>query len=164
MGSRVEVKLNDRTLIREIDGGSSHLSQNSTIAHFGIGDHEVVESVTVKWLGGKSQTIDNVAANQVIKIIETDQPLVEFPENTIKVFPGFFEDRIVLEYKLEEPGPITLSVFDAQGRLIRELTEIEAPARTGIWQWNIDQELIRGMYIFQLRTKNQVVGARAIKL
>ena len=70
LGSRIEVLTDERLLIREIDGGSSHSSQSSTIAHFGLGSDELVEQVTVKWVGGNAQVLDNVASNQFITIRE----------------------------------------------------------------------------------------------
>ena len=39
-------------MIREIDGGSSHESQNSSIAHFGLNDVNLIDSVIVRWPGG----------------------------------------------------------------------------------------------------------------
>ncbi len=58
-------------MIREIDGGgSSYLSQNSVIAHFGLGNAQKIDRVTVYWTGGNKQTITNVAPNQKIEITE----------------------------------------------------------------------------------------------
>jgi enediyne biosynthesis protein E4 len=68
IGSRIEAKIGELTLIREIDGGSSHLSQNSVIAHFGLGDAENVDTLKVKWLGGKEQVLTNQEVNQLITI------------------------------------------------------------------------------------------------
>ncbi|MCW5516451.1 CRTAC1 family protein [Muriicola sp. Z0-33] len=76
IGSRVEVVVGDTKMIREIDGGgSSHLSQNSTIAHFGLGTAKQVDSVIVTWIGGKQQLLLNQNANQLITINEIpDKP------------------------------------------------------------------------------------------
>ena len=164
IGSRVEVKANGRTLVREIDGGSSHLSQSSTIAHFGLDQAEKVESVIVKWLGGKTQEIKDVSANQMITIKETEDPVFNFEKNSLLIYPGFFTDNVVIEYELTDDGPMDLSVYDVQGRLIETLTRQQNPSRTGFWQWNIQKDLIRGVYIFQLRTNNQVIARRAVKL
>jgi hypothetical protein len=71
LGSRVEVVIGKVKMIREIDGGSSHLSQNSTIAHFGLGNASVVDSVIVKWIGGKEQTLTDQPINTLLTIIET---------------------------------------------------------------------------------------------
>ena len=73
IGSRVEIVVGDTRMIREIDGGgSSHISQNSTIAHFGLGEATQVDSVIVKWTGGKVQSLVNQPVNQFITIEEID--------------------------------------------------------------------------------------------
>jgi len=79
IGSRIEVYVDSRVLIREIDGGSSHESQNSTIAHFGLAAFRKVDSIVVKWSGAKAQTIYDIEANQTLRlsddlIIEAKQP------------------------------------------------------------------------------------------
>lgn len=71
IGSRVRIVVGKTQMIREIDGGgSSHLSQNSTIAHFGLGSATVVDSVIVTWSGGNRQVLLNQAANQLLTITE----------------------------------------------------------------------------------------------
>jgi hypothetical protein len=57
-------------MIREVDGGSSHASQNSSIVHFGLGQNQIVDSVTVTWPGGKTQSLINPGINQLIVIEE----------------------------------------------------------------------------------------------
>jgi len=60
-------------MIREIDGGgSSHLSQNSVIAHFGLGDASKVDSVIVTWVGGKKQMLTDQNTNQKLTITEVE--------------------------------------------------------------------------------------------
>ncbi|TVZ16379.1 CRTAC1 family protein [Maribacter sp. MAR_2009_72] len=75
IGSRVTVITNGKKQIREIDGGgSSHLSQNTVIAHFGIGLQTQIDSVIVNWTGGNSQVVTHIAANQLLEIVETPAP------------------------------------------------------------------------------------------
>ncbi|WP_158857580.1 CRTAC1 family protein [Lunatibacter salilacus] len=83
IGSRVEVTVDGQRLIREIDGGSSHLSQNSVIAHFGLGSATSVDTVKVKWLGGDEQVLLDVAANQQITVAEN-------PKSTSPFWIGIF--------------------------------------------------------------------------
>ncbi|MEM1124059.1 MAG: CRTAC1 family protein, partial [Bacteroidota bacterium] len=71
LGARIKVVSGETRMIREIDGGgSSHLSQNSTIVHFGLGDATQVDSVIVKWIGGKQQFLVDQAVNQLLIIEE----------------------------------------------------------------------------------------------
>jgi enediyne biosynthesis protein E4 len=75
IGSKIEIETGGKKMIREIDGGgSSHISQNSTIAHFGLGNISTIDKITVYWTGGNKQTLANVAANQLIHITEIRQP------------------------------------------------------------------------------------------
>ncbi|WP_338039202.1 ASPIC/UnbV domain-containing protein [Maribacter litopenaei] len=74
IGSRVTVIANGKKLIREIDGGgSSHLSRNSVISHFGLGNSTKVDSIIVDWTGGNRQILLNQNVNQSLTITETEQ-------------------------------------------------------------------------------------------
>jgi enediyne biosynthesis protein E4 len=70
IGSRVEVYVGNKMLVREVDGGSSNESQNSTLAHFGLGSFITVDSIVVKWSRYGTETIYNVRANQTITLLE----------------------------------------------------------------------------------------------
>ncbi len=76
LGCRIEVVAGGIHMLREIDGGaSSHISQNSTIAHFGLGSATVVDSVLVTWTGGKKQLLTKQKINSLLTITETpDKP------------------------------------------------------------------------------------------
>jgi len=72
IGSKVEVEVAGKKMIREIDGGgSSHISQNSVIAHFGLGTAAKIDKITVYWTGGNKQTVTGVSSNQFITLAET---------------------------------------------------------------------------------------------
>ncbi|MEM6802501.1 MAG: CRTAC1 family protein [Bacteroidota bacterium] len=74
LGSRLEVHLNGKKMLREIDGGgSSHMSQNSRIAHFGLGEAEKIDSIVVRWTGGNVQVVKPEGVNQLITIREIPQ-------------------------------------------------------------------------------------------
>lgn len=71
IGSRVEVVTGETKMMREIDGGgSSHLSQNTVVAHFGLGKAQIVDSVIVTWVGGKKQILLDQKINQLLTIME----------------------------------------------------------------------------------------------
>ncbi len=71
IGSRVEVVTGETKMMREIDGGgSSHLSQNTVVAHFGLGKAQKVDSVIVTWVGGKKQILLDQKINQLLTIME----------------------------------------------------------------------------------------------
>ena len=72
IGARITVVTGDTSQIREIAAGSSQMSQNMMVAHFGVGASAVVDSVTVRWPSGKVQTLTGVAINQRLSIVEPE--------------------------------------------------------------------------------------------
>ncbi|MBB4077952.1 hypothetical protein GGR28_000553 [Lewinella aquimaris] len=78
LGARATVFSGGRQLLREVDGGgSSHLSQNSPILHFGLGDAERVDSIRVTWNGGHQQVLHDLDVNQLLEVVEILPPVAE---------------------------------------------------------------------------------------
>ncbi len=69
-GTKVSLFANGRNLIQELSGGSSYLSQNPTVAHFGLGSIAKVDSVILTWPGGAKQTIQNLNTKQRLTFLE----------------------------------------------------------------------------------------------
>jgi hypothetical protein len=73
IGSRIELIVDTTHMIREIDGGgSSHISQNSTTAHFGLGTASLIDSIIVTWTGGKKQILVNQKINTLLQVEELE--------------------------------------------------------------------------------------------
>ena len=45
-----------------------YLSTMQSVAHFGLGKVEIIDSVVIRWPGGKKQTLNQLKANQVLKV------------------------------------------------------------------------------------------------
>ena len=73
-GARIQVYSDSLFINHEIDGGnSSHLSHNSTMAHFGLGIRKIVDSIRVIWPGGETTKIIDVKTNQRIFIEQVQE-------------------------------------------------------------------------------------------
>ena len=70
IGARVTVVSEGLTQMREIKSGSGYLSQNDLRLHFGLSAATSVDTLTVRWLCGRVQTLQNVETNQVLVIYE----------------------------------------------------------------------------------------------
>ena len=70
LGARVTVVAGGRTQVREVKSGSSYLGQNDLRVHVGLGESTRVERIDVRWLGGRLDTVRDVAANQIITMTE----------------------------------------------------------------------------------------------
>tara|TARA_X000001036_G_scaffold387531_1_gene383325 strand:- start:77 stop:1771 length:1695 start_codon:yes stop_codon:yes gene_type:complete len=89
LGARVRVVCDDLNMIREVDGGSSHASQNTSIVHFGVSENKKIDSLIVTWPGGKKQYQTNILPNQLIEI---DELYIEEPS---------FFDQIINFFSLD---------------------------------------------------------------
>ncbi|MEO6456347.1 MAG: ASPIC/UnbV domain-containing protein, partial [Ginsengibacter sp.] len=90
IGSKIEVEAGGKKMIREIDGGcSSHISQNSVIAHFGLGNAPKIDRITVYWTGGNKQTLTGVAINQLITITEIPKKKSNYFSIYLLIILGF---------------------------------------------------------------------------
>ena len=70
IGARVTLVSRGLTQMREVKSGSGYLSQNDLRLHFGLGNATTVDTLTVRWLCGKIQTLQNVETNQMLVISE----------------------------------------------------------------------------------------------
>ena len=70
IGARVTVVSEGLTQMREVKSGSGYLGQNDLRLHFGLGAATSIDTLTVRWLCGSVQTLQNVETNQVLVISE----------------------------------------------------------------------------------------------
>lgn len=70
IGTRVMVTTGDLHQIREVQSGDGYLSQRELKLHFGIGDHDSVDKIEVRWVSGDIQIVEDVPANQILFLQE----------------------------------------------------------------------------------------------
>jgi hypothetical protein len=68
IGARVQVETGTLSMIREVHSGSSYLSQSDTRLFFGLGGNERVERVHIRWPGGGTQELLDLAADQMLTV------------------------------------------------------------------------------------------------
>lgn len=70
IGARVTLTAGEITQTRDVKSGSGYLSQNDMRLHFGLGDVENIDSISVRWICGHVDTIKDIKANQMITLRE----------------------------------------------------------------------------------------------
>lgn len=73
IGARVYISAGGKTQVQEVRAGSSYLSMDSVELEFGLGRANNVDWVEVFWPSGRTQKLEDVAANQVLEILEPAQ-------------------------------------------------------------------------------------------
>ena len=86
-GSRVTTSSGDRNWMKEISGGSSYLSSHSNIVHFGLGDKQSIDKLTINWPGINKQGFENLQINKTYKIIE-DKGIFLYTSRYAEICPG----------------------------------------------------------------------------
>ena len=70
VGAKVTVRAGEWIRIEEKMSATSYLSQNDPRLHFGLGQRNKVDEVTVKWPSGKVQKLKDVKINQLVTVVE----------------------------------------------------------------------------------------------
>ena len=91
LGARVTIESSMGAQIRDIKSGDGFGNMSMLTAHFGIGQDEIVESVTINWPSGIVTTLYDVYANNTLNIVEIEGDVVsvqEMLEENFNVYPN----------------------------------------------------------------------------
>lgn len=75
IGTRVVAKIGEKTIERQIMGAQSYLSVSDFRVHFGLGQNEKIDELTIYWLGGEPQTIKDLQAGKYYYIKQNTTPV-----------------------------------------------------------------------------------------
>ncbi|MGI8467401.1 MAG: CRTAC1 family protein [Pyrinomonadaceae bacterium] len=70
IGARVTLRTGKRSMMREVEAGSSYLSQNDLRLHFGLAENEKIEAVEVRWSDGKTKTVSGIEPNRIVTVTQ----------------------------------------------------------------------------------------------
>jgi enediyne biosynthesis protein E4 len=70
LNARVKAVAGDMAQVDEVRSGGSYLSQNDLRIHFGLGSHDRVDRVEILWPSGKTETLNNLAADRFYAVKE----------------------------------------------------------------------------------------------
>lgn len=75
IGAEVTAQAGDLVVYREVKGSEGFGATSPYRQHFGLGGHERVDSLEVRWPSGLVQRFDGVAANRILRLKEGDAEL-----------------------------------------------------------------------------------------
>ncbi|MBL7153499.1 MAG: CRTAC1 family protein [Phycisphaerae bacterium] len=70
VGARVKVVAGDLTQIDEVHSGRGYQSHYGMRLHFGLGKRNLVDRIEVRWIGGGTDVLENIAADKLVTIVE----------------------------------------------------------------------------------------------
>jgi enediyne biosynthesis protein E4 len=71
IGAQVRVTAGGRSQLAEVHSGRGYQSHYGTRLHFGLGRADHAERIEVRWIGGGTDVLADVAANQRVRIVES---------------------------------------------------------------------------------------------
>ena len=114
IGAQVFVTAGGVTQLREQSGGVHNHSQDHQRLHFGLADNTNVDEILVQWPNGSEQKINNVAANQLLELVESNDSAPENPDNSVGSESGVFltKDTFDGSYQLRTVGSEDFTQFE----------------------------------------------------
>ncbi|MFN0151517.1 MAG: FG-GAP-like repeat-containing protein [bacterium] len=152
------------TFMREIRVGNNYLSQDPTVAHFGLQGLTSANEVRVEWPDGQVDIFNNVAANQTLVVSQgltaVDLPSERSPVGAgvemLAVSPNPVADETRFRYTLDRSAPVRLEIFDASGRSVRTLVDGTRAAGAHETQWDArdaaQRRVAAGLYLYRLES------------
>jgi hypothetical protein len=121
---------------RDVAGQEGYCGQNLRL-HFGLGEAAIVDSLIVSWPSGKTEMLTQVAARQLLTLVEGDNSRdVEDQKGTTpqgfrlnQNYPNPFNPATQIEYALPSAERVILRVYDLIGNEIQTLADDLRPAK-----------------------------------
>lgn len=128
IGACVYVTIGGQTQMREIRCGSNYVSQDPATAHFGLGAATSVQELRIEWPNGEVEILNGIPANNSIVVDQSGATAIGPTGGGSGASPAFIAldgaapNPLVrdtsIRFRLAEPAPVTLRIFDASGRLV----------------------------------------------
>jgi enediyne biosynthesis protein E4 len=169
-GSRVMISSGGVRQVQEILSGSSHMSQNESAAHFGLGVTGIIDTILVTWPDGNQQLLLGIPSDSVVRIVEDTAAFLgrvqpQLHPLLLRAYPQPFSEAVTLEAVTRGPGTLRWEIRDLQGRLCRVLSSTTPQALVQRLEWDgtdaQGRPLPAGSYLLVAR---HPLGSRALRL
>lgn len=128
-GSIIEIETAAKTY-RKYHHGAHFFGQNILPVHFGLGNEDVIDRISVYWLNGEIDEALDIEVNQTITIKETvglitstepvSEEITQLPDEIILLgnYPNPFNAETQIQFTLGTQGATKLEIFDSIGRKV----------------------------------------------
>lgn len=165
IGAHLTATSGTQIQLREVTSG--HGLTSTLPVHFGLGSHSTVDQLEVFWPSGQTDTLNQIAADQTIRLFEgkkTYQPVkttpLSLPQNISlnQNFPNPFNSNTTIRFVLPHTADVELILFNLSGQRVMTLVAETRSAGTYAINWNGRNDngdlLASGVYLYQLRVGN----------
>ena len=133
IGARVELEASGHRLSRTVVAGDGYLSQSSKWLHFGLGEVDEIDRVTIHWPGGEPEVLAGLEVDRRYRIeqgtgraVAVAPRRVELPEPTTAASAPTASTGVLLKVPLQIPPSVTKLVRPQGERGRHELINLWA--------------------------------------
>ncbi|CAN5480277.1 VCBS repeat-containing protein [soil metagenome] len=105
IGATVEVATGTTVQMRTLTLARGYMSSPGTRLHFGLGEHDSADSVTVFWPGGRIQVVEDLAADHLYTLVEPEQDVIPEAPPAPAPPPVWFRATAVLQDAIHAETP-----------------------------------------------------------
>jgi hypothetical protein len=179
-GATVVVQAAGRTY-RKYHHGAQFLAQNIQPLHFGLGDAQQIDRITVAWPNGSSEAIEMVVAvNQTIQIKEGNGLISAVEENPapesvlpselrlLGNYPNPFNGSTLIRFEINSPAEVEVRITNVAGQIVKVMRATFGAAGENIIGWDATDWQSRpvgsGIYFFTVKMTGRSVAPAAGKM
>ena len=156
IGARITVTSALGSQIREVRSGEGFRLMSTLNTHFGLGQDDEITSIIVQWPSGIVDTLENVAVNQTIVIVEGSTILGVNDQDPLAIVlsPNPVRDLLMVSGAQSIEGA-QYDIFDMQGKVIAQGIMSSNNINVGA--------LAQGNYVLRLTQAGSVRSQKFIK-
>ncbi|MEX0844973.1 MAG: FG-GAP-like repeat-containing protein [Balneolaceae bacterium] len=157
-GSTIVAEANDKVYTKFYHGAHFY-GQSILPVHFGLADAQTIDKLTVYWLSGHIDVMEQIQVNQTIRVKEFEglsttsiQSEALVKPNKIQLignYPNPFNSKTNIIFKLSEPSLIQFRIYNSIGQLIHFTDSKTYSSGTHSYSWS-SNEFNSGVYFYQI--------------
>jgi len=184
IGAKVSLTAGGMTQFREVGAGGHTFSPDTLDVEFGLGESARADTIEIRWPSGEVSVLNNVPSDQKILVTEGEagykvawrginfavEPHGKFATTLGHVkgtalyqnYPNPFNPETCIPYQLASSSKVELTLFDAQGRVMRVLALGQKPAgyhlergKAAYWDGRNEngEPVASGAYFYRFQTE-----------
>lgn len=174
IGTKVRVKATidsvDVWQIREIRSQSGYAGQNSLVAHFGLGEASIVDSLQILWSSGLVEILEQVSVNQRMDLLEgvitSVDPKEPQPNLTVRLFPNPLKSGgDTIQVQVNNPMGSVQAIIQLYNNTGALLWKKDLTLHGGMNELTLDKlphELSPGIHYLNLETEKNRIGQKIL--
>jgi enediyne biosynthesis protein E4 len=159
VGTKVTIEADGQLFTDEVSGGSGYASQNSFTLHFGLGNAQMIDQMTIRWTNGLIETYQNLSVNQTLLAVENESLTTGLlnPETSgfkIETFPNPISEELNIIIESDKAQDIQIYISNIVGKKQDQLFSGRVAEGEQIINWYPNrQQLTPGIYLLTIASK-----------